>query len=208
MEPVLGVLEEVVLEPNSNACSCANNASSWVNNDCNPPELDAVELPDIDPVDPFQPVLPEPVLIPALPVPDVAPLAVPVLAVPVLAVPLLVPEVLEVLLGPNNKACSCANNACNPPTLELPAPAAPVPEAPVLAVFFLALETYPEPFDEPEEPEPLELDPCPPPKNTHGHPTPASPTPPESPSPEPPDPPEPSDPPEPPPWPERASTCA
>jgi hypothetical protein len=118
-----------------------------------------------------------PVLLAALaPVPEV-------LVAPVLEVLELVVVVFELVLVPKSKACSCSSKDCKPPALE-----------PVVAALVSELEPYepepPEPCPDELELEPLELGPCPPLSQDHGHPRPGSPVPLEPPSPEPPEPPE------------------
>jgi hypothetical protein len=118
---------------------------------------------------------------------------VPVVLVPVVPVA-PVPAVLELVvvvelvLEPNSRACSCSSKDCKPPALE--------PLEPVVAALVPELEPYelelPEPCLEELELEPLELEPCPPPSQDQGHPRPASPATPKPLSPESSEPPEPS----------------
>jgi hypothetical protein len=128
-----------------------------------------------------------PVLLALVPVP----LVPEVLVAPVLEVFEVVVEVLELVLEPNSKACSCSSRDCKPPALE----PLELPE-PLLATLVPELEPYelelPEPCPEELELEPLEPEPCPPPSQDQGHPRPVSPATPKPLSPESSEPPEPS----------------
>jgi hypothetical protein len=119
------------------------------------------------------------------------PLVPEALVAPVLEVFELVVEVLELVLEPNSKACSCSSRDCKPPAGE----PFELPES-VLAALVPELEPYelelPEPCPEELELEPLELEPCSPPSQDQGHPRPVSPATPKPLSPESSEPPEPS----------------